>query len=120
MAAFEWNPRVGQELGQVEGTAACGRGAGIVAVDAGGDHFGVVAVVADGMPSPTLLSSEGIEAVVALYRRGGRPPGQHNWRAVSSGWLRPPAWQALAHARAAGGRVAQEAVAHRTVAKVLC
>lgn len=47
-------------------------------------------------------------------------PGQHNWRAVSSGWLRPPGWQALAHARAAGGRVAQEAVAHRTVAKVLC
>jgi hypothetical protein len=46
-------------------------------------------------------------------------PGRHHWTAVSSAWLRPAAWQSLAQVRVAGGRVAQESVAHRTVATIL-
>ena len=45
--------------------SAPGRGgAGVVAVDAGGDRLGFVAVVADGMPASSFLAGEGVEAVV--------------------------------------------------------
>jgi hypothetical protein len=46
-------------------------------------------------------------------------PGQHNWRSVSSAWLHPPAWEALSAARAASGRVAQEAVGKRAIEQLL-
>lgn len=50
---------------------------------------------------------------------GIHEPGGHNWRSVPATWLSGDAWGALADVRAAGGRVAQEAVPHRVLAAVL-
>lgn len=46
-------------------------------------------------------------------------PGLHRWHAVPESWVGSSGWGALAVARAASGRVAQEAIGHRVIGEVL-
>jgi len=57
-------PGAGEELADVRRPAAGGCSPGVLAVDAGGDELSVVSVMADGVPASSLLTGEGVEAVV--------------------------------------------------------
>lgn len=64
VATLDRQPRVGEELAEVNRSAPHGRSTGSVAFDAGRHLFGFVAVVAGGMPSASFVAGEGVEAVV--------------------------------------------------------
>lgn len=65
LAAFVWDPRVGEVLAERDRTGRCCEGGVAFAVESSGELFGFLSVVAHGMPSSAFPSGEWVEAVVS-------------------------------------------------------
>jgi hypothetical protein len=71
LATLVRDPRVGEELAKRHRTGRCRRFGVAFAVEPGGELFGFVTVVADGMPSSAFPSGEWVEGRRRRRRRSG-------------------------------------------------